>query len=197
MPEVRRENPRSVKLSVPGDNSSSRASAPPPEPRRLGALAHVGRGCSAYPTKRGRPWASKASPHANGSEERRPGSSWPTPARATGIAVPCNTAHARLADLRTYTDVPVLDMLSASLEACRTLHPALKRIGILATEGTRASGPYDLAGERLDVQIVHVPPGQAELIPPSPTSNGGLARLGRRTTSLWPFTNSRRPGRRW
>ncbi|MFJ5290510.1 aspartate/glutamate racemase family protein [Streptomyces sp. NPDC088348] len=85
------------------------------------------------------------------------GVSWLTQARATCVAIPCNTAHAYIATLRTHTDVPILDMVSAALEACRTLQPALERIGVLATEGTRIAGLYDVAGEQLGLQIVHVP----------------------------------------
>ncbi|MFC8127446.1 aspartate/glutamate racemase family protein [Streptomyces sp. NPDC057302] len=86
------------------------------------------------------------------------GVSWLTQGRATCVAIPCNTAHAYLDALRAHTDVPILDMVSAALEACRTFQPSLKRIGILATEGTRIARLYEAAGERLDLQIVHVPP---------------------------------------
>lgn len=86
------------------------------------------------------------------------GVSWLAQVRATCVAIPCNTAHAYLDALRARTDVPILDMVSAALEACRSLRPSLDRIGILATEGTRLTRLYDVAGARLDLRIIHVRP---------------------------------------
>lgn len=86
------------------------------------------------------------------------GVSWLAQVRATCVAIPCNTAHAYLDALRSHTDVPILDMVSAALEACRNLRPCLGRVGVLATEGTRVARLYDVAGERLGLQIVHVVP---------------------------------------
>ncbi|MFF1715528.1 aspartate/glutamate racemase family protein [Streptomyces sp. NPDC058268] len=86
------------------------------------------------------------------------GVSWLTQAHATCVVIPCNTAHAYLDTLRNHTDVPILDMVSAALEACRTHQPTLRRVGVLATEGTRIARLYEVAGARLDLQIVHVLP---------------------------------------
>ncbi|MFH8574067.1 aspartate/glutamate racemase family protein [Streptomyces sp. NPDC017993] len=84
------------------------------------------------------------------------GLSWLTQARATCIAVPCNTAHAYIDVLRAHTDVPILDMVHAALDACRTHQPTIERIGILATEGTRTARLYDAAGQLLGLHIIHV-----------------------------------------
>ncbi|MEU3737586.1 aspartate/glutamate racemase family protein [Streptomyces sp. NPDC032198] len=86
------------------------------------------------------------------------GVSWLAEGRATCVAMPCNTAHAYLDALRAHTDVPILDMVSAALEACRSLRPSVDRIGILATEGARLTRLYDVTGAWLDPHIIHVRP---------------------------------------
>ena len=63
-------------------------------------------------------------------------------AGAEVLCIPCNTAHAYLADVRTAVDIPVLDMID---EAARTAREAFGEgvtVGLLATDGTIRSRLY-------------------------------------------------------
>lgn len=62
----------------------------------------------------------------------------------SAIAMPCNTAHAFLHDIRQAVDIPIIDMLYETARICR--QRKLHTVGILATEGTVA---LDLYGEAL------------------------------------------------
>lgn len=66
-------------------------------------------------------------------------------AGADFIAIPCNTAHAFLPALRARTTVPILDMVAETAERVRVAYPAVRHVGILATEGTIGSGLYHAA----------------------------------------------------
>ena len=57
------------------------------------------------------------------------------------IIMPCNTAHYFLPELRAKVSVPILDMTKIAAERCAELYPG-KRVCLLATRGTIASGVY-------------------------------------------------------
>ncbi|MFD6433745.1 aspartate/glutamate racemase family protein [Streptomyces venezuelae] len=78
-------------------------------------------------------------------------------AGASCIAVPCNTAHAYVEQVTRVTGVEVVDMIEAALG--RAAHSAqdVRRVGVLATRGTRAAGLYERAGARLGLTVVQVP----------------------------------------
>ncbi|WP_063755123.1 cysteate racemase [Streptomyces achromogenes] len=63
-------------------------------------------------------------------------------AGATVIAMPCNTAHAYLPELRRESSVPVLSMVDATVRHLRRSAPAVSRVGLLATTGTLVAGLY-------------------------------------------------------
>jgi aspartate racemase len=63
-------------------------------------------------------------------------------AGADFIVIPCNTAHAFLPRLRPHVGVPIIDMIAATAEAVRAAFPQARRIGILAYQGTIATGLY-------------------------------------------------------
>jgi len=52
------------------------------------------------------------------------------------IVIPCNTAHARLADIRRGVDVPIVNMVELALQALVDEHGNGRRVGLLATVGT-------------------------------------------------------------
>ncbi|MCS0603451.1 amino acid racemase [Streptomyces sp. LP11] len=78
-------------------------------------------------------------------------------AGATCLAVPCNTAHAYLGQVSRVTGIEVLDMVDAALRAAVRAAPGVRRVGVLATRGTRRAGLYERAAARLGVEVVHVP----------------------------------------
>ncbi|MFE2109853.1 aspartate/glutamate racemase family protein [Kitasatospora sp. NPDC059463] len=93
------------------------------------------------------------------------GARWLRRAGAGCIAVPCNTAHAYLDQLSRAVGVEVLDMVEAAMAAAVRMAPGVRRVGVLATRGTRAAGLYERAGERLGVDVVQVPaPVQRECV---------------------------------
>jgi aspartate racemase len=58
------------------------------------------------------------------------------------IAIPCNTAHAFVERIQPYLKVPIVNMLTVTVEHLRATFPALREVGVLATSGTIASGVY-------------------------------------------------------
>jgi aspartate racemase len=63
------------------------------------------------------------------------------------IAIPCNTAHAFVERIQPYLNVPIVNMLTVSVEYLRTAFPELREVGLLATTGTIMSGVYRKALE--------------------------------------------------
>lgn len=57
-------------------------------------------------------------------------------AGATHIVIPCNTAHARLAEIRDGVEAPILDMIAIGLGDLAARHGTGRRAGLLATTGT-------------------------------------------------------------
>ena len=57
------------------------------------------------------------------------------------IAIPCNTAHYFYESIAAASSVPVINIIDRTVEYCR--FRGFSRIGVLATEGTVASGAYE------------------------------------------------------
>ncbi|MFI1380272.1 aspartate/glutamate racemase family protein [Embleya sp. NPDC020886] len=81
---------------------------------------------------------------------------WLAQARVSCVAIPCNTAHAYVRELREHTELPILDMVTAALRSCRARRPDVERIGVLATRGTRTARLYEIAGQGLGLTVVQV-----------------------------------------
>ncbi|WP_338930420.1 amino acid racemase [Streptomyces netropsis] len=64
---------------------------------------------------------------------------------ATVIAMPCNTAHAYLPELRRDVTVPFLSMIDATVGRLRRWDQPITRVGLLATTGTLVAGLYQEA----------------------------------------------------
>lgn len=63
------------------------------------------------------------------------------------IAIPCNTAHAFVERIQPYLGVPIINMMTVSVEYLRSAFPDLRDVGLLATTGTIMSGVYRKALE--------------------------------------------------
>ncbi len=63
-------------------------------------------------------------------------------AGAAALAMPCNTAHAYLLEIRAATALPVLDMVAASAARLAARAPGA-RVGMLASPATRHAGVFD------------------------------------------------------
>jgi aspartate racemase len=75
-------------------------------------------------------------------------------AGASVIAVPCNTAHAFLPQIREETDVEILDMISEVGEHIRQHHSTPNPVGLLATAGTCATGLYQRSLESQGLPVI-------------------------------------------
>lgn len=82
-------------------------------------------------------------------------------AGAEVIGMPCNTAHAFLAEVRASVAVPVLDMIGEAAARAREVFGPGAVVGLLATDGTHRSGIYREALERHG--LVGVAPADPEL----------------------------------
>jgi aspartate racemase len=68
------------------------------------------------------------------------------------IAIPCNTAHARLPEIQRGVDVPIVDMVALALKTLVDEHGSDQRVGLLATTGTIEQRVYEngLSGAAFD-----------------------------------------------
>ena len=58
------------------------------------------------------------------------------------IAIPCNTAHYWLHELREAVSIPIIDMIGETAASVADHIPSLHTIGLLATTGTLSTGLY-------------------------------------------------------
>lgn len=86
---------------------------------------------------------------------------------AAAAAIPCNTSHLLVDRLQEEVGIPILHMVRETARAIRTRTPAIRRVGILATDGTIRSGLYQqcLAAEGIEAYT------------PSPVSQERIMRL--------------------
>lgn len=61
------------------------------------------------------------------------------------IAIPCNTSHALIDRLKQEVDIPIIDMIRETAKYIKTNRPDVKKVGILATDGTVSAGLYQKA----------------------------------------------------
>jgi len=76
-------------------------------------------------------------------------------AGASFIVIPCNTAHYYYDDMQQAVKVPVLHMIRETVQAVASRHPDCKRVGLLATDGTVASGLYEKEFRRRGIEVVY------------------------------------------
>lgn len=70
------------------------------------------------------------------------------------IAIPCNTAHAFVEALQSELEIPIMNMLTVTVKHIRESFPGLRKVGLLATNGTVSSGVYRRALEENGLQEV-------------------------------------------
>jgi len=81
------------------------------------------------------------------------------------IAIPCNTAHAFIDLIQPHLDIPIVNMLTATVSHLRESFPTLREVGLLATSGTLASGIYHRALQSQGLrEIVPLPTLQARMM---------------------------------
>ena len=75
-------------------------------------------------------------------------------AGARFIAIPCNTAVVWVGSMRAAVGIEVLDTVVETVAAARSAVPGLRRLGVLATDGTLRAGTYAAAAESADLEVV-------------------------------------------
>ena len=58
------------------------------------------------------------------------------------IVIPCNTAHYFYDEIQKSVSVPIINILEETVKYCEQTIPNIKKIGVLATDGTIASHAY-------------------------------------------------------
>jgi len=74
------------------------------------------------------------------------------------IAIPCNTAHAFVEEIQPHLRIPIMNMLTVTVDHVRKSFPDLRKVGLLATSGTISSGVYRRALEERGLEEVVPPP---------------------------------------
>lgn len=82
-------------------------------------------------------------------------------AGANCLVMPCNTAHAFRGSIKAAVSVPFIDMIEVTAAALRRSHPAVRRVGLLATNGCINAELYPAEFEGTGV-IIHNPRGATQ-----------------------------------
>lgn len=73
----------------------------------------------------------------------------------SAIAIPCNTSHYFWKPLQAEMEVPVINMVRSTVERIKTSNGNIKKIGLLATDGTLYTGIYKHECEKLGIECVN------------------------------------------
>ena len=77
------------------------------------------------------------------------------------LIIPCNTAHAFLRKMQQHIQIPILSMIDETARYITANHPAVDKIGLLATSGTVGSKVYEEALTGSGVVLL-VPSGESQ-----------------------------------
>ena len=83
-------------------------------------------------------------------------------AGASFIAIPCNTAHYYFGTMQKAVTIPILNMIELTAERVALDHPKTRKVGLLATSGTIATGLYEKAFAARGIAIVTPDPAMQE-----------------------------------
>lgn len=70
------------------------------------------------------------------------------------IAIPCNTSHFFWKPLQAEIEVPIINMVRCTVERIKKENPSIKKVGLLATDGTVYTGIYNKECEKLGIECV-------------------------------------------
>lgn len=70
------------------------------------------------------------------------------------IAIPCNTAHAYVERIQRHLDIPIVSILTETTQHIVSHYPNVRKVGILATNGTVGSGLYQTSLEQAGLEPV-------------------------------------------
>lgn len=72
----------------------------------------------------------------------------------TAIAIPCNTSHYFWENLQNEIEIPIINMVRSTVERIKSTNPDIKKIGLLATDGTVFTGIYKKECDRLGIECI-------------------------------------------
>ncbi|MEN8640702.1 aspartate/glutamate racemase family protein [Pseudomonas sichuanensis] len=73
---------------------------------------------------------------------------------AKAIAIPCNTAHAYVERIQGHLHIPIINMLTQTIEFIGQAYGNTCKVGLLATSGTLQSRVYHAAAERVGLNLM-------------------------------------------
>lgn len=79
------------------------------------------------------------------------------------IAIPCNTSHYFIESLQKSVKVPIINMVRETVQHIKNTNPDIKKVGVLATDGTLFTGIYKKECERLGIECI-VPDSETQKI---------------------------------
>jgi aspartate racemase len=86
-------------------------------------------------------------------------------AGADFVVMACNTAHAYEKDIRAVLTKPFVSLIDEVVDEVRKLHPEAKRVGVLATQGSRDAKIFAPAFARHAIEVVQLDePSQARFM---------------------------------
>ncbi len=75
-------------------------------------------------------------------------------AGATVLVLPCNTAHSRLEEIQQEISVPIVNMVSVTVFGIIKKYPAVRTVGLLATDGTLHERVYERAASACNLSTI-------------------------------------------
>ena len=73
---------------------------------------------------------------------------------ADAIAIPCNTSHYFWEELQKKIDIPIINMIYETVNYIKTKSPKIKKIGLLATDGTVYTKIYNKECEKVGIECI-------------------------------------------
>lgn len=70
------------------------------------------------------------------------------------IVIPCNTAHYFYDEVQKAVNIPIINILDETVKYCVDRNPDIKKVGVLATEGTTKSASYKKYIEKYGLEEV-------------------------------------------
>jgi aspartate racemase len=77
-------------------------------------------------------------------------------AGADFVVMACNTAHAYEADIRNALTIPFVSLIDEVVDEVRMSNPTAKRVGVLATQGSRDANIFALAFSKHGIDVLQL-----------------------------------------
>ncbi len=82
----------------------------------------------------------------------------------TAIAIPCNTSHYFVDELQKHLHIPIIHMVRETVNHLATAKRGIKKVAVLATDGTIRAGIYQRECEKRGIGVYLPSPGKQSLV---------------------------------